>query len=100
MPFATMSKKILCKDLSPLFPLESTPNQVAPHIAASVSYHKVLIIDCCFFLCPHIGFVSSLPFPPRLPRKTEKRKYSGLLPLKNVKYAWIINDKYFGKDMK
>ncbi|XP_071930420.1 anaphase-promoting complex subunit 4 isoform X1 [Coffea arabica] len=40
VPFATMSKKILCKDLFPLFPLESFPREVSSNIAASVSYYQ------------------------------------------------------------
>ncbi|KAL3519652.1 hypothetical protein ACH5RR_017801 [Cinchona calisaya] len=40
MPFATMSKKMLCKDLFPLFPLEAFPKEVPSNIAASVSYYQ------------------------------------------------------------
>lgn len=42
MPFATISKKILCRDLLPLFPFESSLKPVASKFPVSVSYYKVL----------------------------------------------------------
>ncbi|CAI9087607.1 OLC1v1021715C1 [Oldenlandia corymbosa var. corymbosa] len=46
MPFSTMSKKILCKDLIPLFPLESSQKDGPSNIAVSISFYKDSADDC------------------------------------------------------
>ncbi|KAI5656969.1 hypothetical protein M9H77_25762 [Catharanthus roseus] len=40
MPFATISKKILCQDLLPLFPFKYSPRLAPSKIPVSVSYYK------------------------------------------------------------
>lgn len=61
MPFTTISKKILCEDLLPLFPLPSspTPNTAVP---MSVSYYEV--IKKLYLLFPNCSVKSYLSWSP------------------------------------
>lgn len=43
MPFTTISRKILCKDLLPLCPLPPLSSSSSTTIPVSVSYYEVLI---------------------------------------------------------
>lgn len=40
MPFTTISKKILCQNLLPLFPVESLPKSAFSNVPTSISYYK------------------------------------------------------------
>ncbi|KAA8515340.1 hypothetical protein F0562_018430 [Nyssa sinensis] len=40
MPFSTISKKILCEDLLPLFPVASSPKSLSSSIPTSISFYK------------------------------------------------------------
>ncbi|CAK9141794.1 unnamed protein product [Ilex paraguariensis] len=40
MPFNTISKQLLCKDLLPLFPIASSPSSVFTAVPTSISYYK------------------------------------------------------------
>ncbi|KAJ0798437.1 putative transcription factor WD40-like family [Helianthus annuus] len=40
MPFTTISKKILCQNLSPLFPIESISKSASSTVPTSISYYK------------------------------------------------------------
>ncbi|KAI3466641.1 hypothetical protein Pfo_023304 [Paulownia fortunei] len=40
MPLATVSRRILCKDMLPLFPVSSTPNFKSSYFPVSVSYYQ------------------------------------------------------------
>ncbi|KAG8365467.1 hypothetical protein BUALT_Bualt18G0107800 [Buddleja alternifolia] len=40
MPLATVSRRILCKDILPLFPVSSLPNFKSSYFPASVSYYQ------------------------------------------------------------
>lgn len=42
MPFTTISRKILCEDLLPLFPLPSSLASTSTAIPMSISYYEVL----------------------------------------------------------
>lgn len=44
MPFTSISKKIVCVDLLPLFPLPASPVSLA--VPMSVSYYEVFAIRC------------------------------------------------------
>lgn len=44
MPFTTISEKILCKDVFPLFPLASLAKSASSNIPTSISYYKVAVI--------------------------------------------------------
>lgn len=49
MPFTTISKKILCENLLPLFPLPSSPTSTSFAVPTSISYYEVLFF-CVYFM--------------------------------------------------
>lgn len=57
MPFTTISKKINCEDLLPLYPLPSSPVASSLHGPTSISYYKVLICHSPSF--DHLYLVSN-----------------------------------------
>lgn len=44
MPFTTISTKILCKDLLPLFPTASSPKTALSSVPSSISFYQILEI--------------------------------------------------------
>jgi len=57
MPFTTISRKILCEDLLPLFPLPSLPNASSmTRIPTSISYYEVLTTEWSLLLIFNILF--------------------------------------------
>ncbi|XP_068652072.1 anaphase-promoting complex subunit 4 [Aristolochia californica] len=45
MPFTTISKKIYCEDLWPLFPLPSSPTLSSFNVPTSVSFYQDVVLD-------------------------------------------------------
>lgn len=63
MPFTTISRKILCEDLLPLFPLPSLPNASSmTRISTSISYYEVLTTEWSLLLIFNILFIFLFEF--------------------------------------
>ncbi|OMO76546.1 hypothetical protein CCACVL1_15575 [Corchorus capsularis] len=62
MPFTTISRKILCKDVLPLFGLESSPASMSVSIPMSVTYYKDASTAISSFQTNEHGFIDYISF--------------------------------------
>ncbi|KAK3013402.1 hypothetical protein RJ639_009463, partial [Escallonia herrerae] len=59
MPFTTISKKIYCKNLLPLFPIASSAKSPSPIDPASISYYKeASLVGPTIQMCQQIDYVA------------------------------------------
>ncbi|XP_039049767.1 anaphase-promoting complex subunit 4-like isoform X2 [Hibiscus syriacus] len=62
MPFTTISRKMVCKDVLPLFALPSSPASVSFMIPMSVTYYKGASTAISSYQTPEHGFIDYISF--------------------------------------